>query len=143
RYYDPTIGRFLSRDPLTSVDPAGHRSYLYASDNPARYTDPSGLMDLSGIDWSDFTPSKRSVAPKHEDPNGCPGCEGKPQWQFPNGVPGVDNWPGPMLNAILAQLRNLSASASSDDTTPSSQSGLTAQDNPDQGTFDSVILLTN
>lgn len=38
RYYDPTIGRFLSQDPLG----VGH-PYVYASDNPVRYVDPSGL----------------------------------------------------------------------------------------------------
>ena len=38
RYYDPSIGRFLSRDPL----PGGNR-YAYVENNPVNFTDPSGL----------------------------------------------------------------------------------------------------
>jgi RHS repeat-associated protein len=40
RYYDPTVGVFLSVDPLVSKtgDP-----YLYASGNPTTRSDPSGL----------------------------------------------------------------------------------------------------
>ncbi len=40
RYYDPTIGRFLSRDPAGMVD--GTNLYVYAGDNPVSYSDPSG-----------------------------------------------------------------------------------------------------
>ncbi len=36
RYYDPTLGRFLSRDPVGS-------GYAYAYDNPLSFVDPSGL----------------------------------------------------------------------------------------------------
>lgn len=42
RYYDPSIGRFLSRDPLSTGDPAGHQPYPYGGDNPATNSDPSG-----------------------------------------------------------------------------------------------------
>ena len=41
RYYDPATGQFLTVDPL--VDSTGH-PYAYAADNPANYTDPSGLF---------------------------------------------------------------------------------------------------
>ena len=43
RYYDPTTGRFLSRDPLSAGDPTGHHPYGYATNNPANASDPSGL----------------------------------------------------------------------------------------------------
>ena len=40
RYYDPTIGVFLSVDPL--VGKTG-QPYLYANGNPTTLSDPSGL----------------------------------------------------------------------------------------------------
>ncbi|HEY2670856.1 MAG TPA: RHS repeat-associated core domain-containing protein, partial [Rugosimonospora sp.] len=44
RYYDPTIGRFLSPDPMDNNDePDSANPYAYAADNPATFTDPSGL----------------------------------------------------------------------------------------------------
>ncbi len=50
RYYDPDLGRFLSRDPLGYA--AGANLYLYAGGNPAAYTDPDGefaFLILAGI----------------------------------------------------------------------------------------------
>jgi len=44
RYYDPTLQRFLSPDPV-QTDPhtgASFNRYEYANDNPYRYTDPDG-----------------------------------------------------------------------------------------------------
>ena len=40
RYYDPTIGRFISRDPAGMPD--GVNRYSYVSNNPVNFTDPSG-----------------------------------------------------------------------------------------------------
>lgn len=49
RYYDPALGRFLGPDPappalddLRSLNP-----YLYASNNPVRFTDPLGLASAA------------------------------------------------------------------------------------------------
>lgn len=42
RYYDPTIGRFISRDPAGMPD--GVNQYAYANNNPVNFTDPSGLV---------------------------------------------------------------------------------------------------
>ena len=44
RYYEPGSGRFLSHDPEmgSSDDPISMHRYLYAGDNPANYSDPSG-----------------------------------------------------------------------------------------------------
>jgi RHS repeat-associated protein len=45
RYYDPSIGRFISRDPLADITSGlpSNNPYAYAVSNPLRYTDPSGL----------------------------------------------------------------------------------------------------
>jgi RHS repeat-associated protein len=41
RYYDPTIGRFISQDPDPAVNP-----YAYAFDSPTDLTDPLGRATL-------------------------------------------------------------------------------------------------
>jgi RHS repeat-associated protein len=45
RYYDPKLGRFISTDPVPSglENAIGHNPYLYALNNPLRFTDPLGL----------------------------------------------------------------------------------------------------
>lgn len=44
RYYDPEIGRFLSRDPagISVGDTFGVNRYVYANNNPHGYVDPDG-----------------------------------------------------------------------------------------------------
>jgi len=44
RYYDPSVGRFLSMDPVdaSGTDGSNLDRYWYANDNPYRYTDPDG-----------------------------------------------------------------------------------------------------
>jgi len=46
RYYDPAIGRFLSRDPLPGAmwDPGSQNAYAYAGNNPVTRSDPSGMF---------------------------------------------------------------------------------------------------
>jgi RHS repeat-associated protein len=45
RQYDPTTGRFLSLDPdFEAGDPNQMGGYAYAGDNPATFSDPTGLM---------------------------------------------------------------------------------------------------
>jgi len=48
RYYDPVAGRFLSVDPVTTdAKTGGHfNRYVYADNNPYRYTDPDGRSPL-------------------------------------------------------------------------------------------------
>ena len=42
RYYDSQAGRFISEDPIRS----GLNWYAYAANNPVRYIDPSGLVEV-------------------------------------------------------------------------------------------------
>jgi RHS repeat-associated protein len=46
RYYDPSVGRFLSIDPVTAISGTGanFNRYWYANNNPYRFTDPDGRM---------------------------------------------------------------------------------------------------
>jgi len=41
RYYDPEVGRYISRDPVGYKD--GMNAYLYVGDNPINHIDPQGL----------------------------------------------------------------------------------------------------
>ncbi len=51
RYYSPVTGRFITRDPFPGVinQPATLNPYVYALNNPALYTDPSGEFVLPFI----------------------------------------------------------------------------------------------
>jgi RHS repeat-associated protein len=45
RYYDPSVGRMLSRDSVTAYDTGDMRyfnAYAYAFNNPNRFSDPDG-----------------------------------------------------------------------------------------------------
>jgi RHS repeat-associated protein len=56
RYYNPTIGRFISQDPLGFVE--GPNFYTYVHDDPTNLTDPSGMGDDAGpwtVGWEWLT----------------------------------------------------------------------------------------
>lgn len=42
RAYDPTIGRWISRDPIGELGPDGANLYAYVRNNPTSYVDPNG-----------------------------------------------------------------------------------------------------
>jgi RHS repeat-associated protein len=48
RYYDPALGVYLSRDPLS---PAGENAYVYAGANPINVIDPLGLRWEDAPGW--------------------------------------------------------------------------------------------
>lgn len=48
RFYDPTTGQFLTRDP---IEPLTRSAYGYVYGNPLNATDPSGLIGIPGTDW--------------------------------------------------------------------------------------------
>jgi RHS repeat-associated protein len=48
RFYDPTTGRFISRDPIMAfTDSQQINGYAYAHNNPINFSDPSGLWDCN------------------------------------------------------------------------------------------------
>ena len=60
RYYDPEVGRFISPDDISYLDPDsinGLNLYVYCSNNPVMYYDPTGhwldtVIDIISICWS-------------------------------------------------------------------------------------------
>ena len=50
RFYDPTLGRFLTRDPLqgSAFEPQSINPYAYAANNPVNRTDATGLLSEGG-----------------------------------------------------------------------------------------------
>ena len=52
RYYDPTLGRFISPDRLVPEpgDPQSLNRYAYVHNNPLKYTDPTGHWIESAVD---------------------------------------------------------------------------------------------
>jgi RHS repeat-associated protein len=47
RYYDPDVGRFLTRDPLSGriSSPQSLNRYTYCQNNPQKFVDPWGLLE--------------------------------------------------------------------------------------------------
>jgi RHS repeat-associated protein len=68
RYYDPTIGRFLSQDPEPSINP-----YPYDSDDPIDKVDPSGRSDTAEYTEEtgeeDTFIARQRAAPENPAPN--------------------------------------------------------------------------
>jgi RHS repeat-associated protein len=49
REYDPATGRFVSLDPIQdTADPQQWNGYAYANNNPATFSDPTGLLNPIG-----------------------------------------------------------------------------------------------
>lgn len=55
RYYDPEIGRFISRDAVSTDDVA---MYVYAANQPHRFRDPDGKDPIEGLTYPKFVPGK-------------------------------------------------------------------------------------
>jgi hypothetical protein len=90
RYYDPTLGRFLSRDPIKD----GRNWYTYCENNPVPFVDPNGLQ-ITGTGVGNFRRveslperSRRAIAIVN-DPEGW-----KARWRDPNGRDQTDPCPG-------------------------------------------------
>ena len=62
RYYDPTVGMFLSVDPVTAYEKPGQNfnRFWYASNNPYRFTDPDGREVTVKVERDTYTKSSIS-----------------------------------------------------------------------------------
>jgi RHS repeat-associated protein len=67
RYYDPSVGRFISRDPfpMSLALPRMSNRYQYALSNPVELTDPSGLSSIDGNQGSGEVLGTRTDTPNN------------------------------------------------------------------------------
>ncbi|QQP99023.1 hypothetical protein JHW38_24085 [Lysobacter enzymogenes] len=81
RYYDPSVGRFLSVDPVAADTGTGanFNRYAYANSNPYRFTDPDGRTPRQDIkdrkDWSSIAAKDSSAATRMATSAGSSGGE--------------------------------------------------------------------
>ncbi len=76
REYDPTLGRFISIDPIMDLtDPQQWHPYTYANNSPVTFSDPSGLVPTCDENGNTTCPT-----PDPENPGGCTNC-----WSNPGG----------------------------------------------------------
>ena len=117
RYYDPSIGKFISEDPI-GFEGSGPNFYAYVRNNPIVYRDPTGLCYtatdkgllivscLAGMDPSfldPIGPEKPQDSTDSPDPVG-----GQRNLPGPRGPlnPGGAGSPGPDGGALGAQIAN-------------------------------------
>lgn len=68
RYYDPSIGRFISPDPALDLrNPQWMNSYAYAGDNPVSRMDPSGLASCSSTKKTNCMPDADALRGKQKN----------------------------------------------------------------------------
>ncbi len=79
RYYDGTLGRFLSADTIvpSPANPQSLNRYAYTLNNPLRYTDPTGHYTPEEI--------KKYLQDNFEDTK-------KPKWHRLSSATGVLTW---------------------------------------------------
>ncbi|WP_447035758.1 RHS repeat-associated core domain-containing protein [Streptomyces sp. DSM 118878] len=70
REYDPAIGQFLSVDPvLDSSAPQTLNGYSYASNNPASFSDPTGLHQMMQNGGGDDSNAQNDFIESHASPD--------------------------------------------------------------------------
>ncbi|MCF0092487.1 tRNA(Glu)-specific nuclease WapA [Micromonospora sp. MH99] len=75
RNYDPTIGRFVSVDPLQDLtDPQQWNGYSYANNSPVTMSDPDGLIPADCMEYDCYGYDSRPL--KDGDGRGAGGCPG-------------------------------------------------------------------
>jgi RHS repeat-associated protein len=112
RYYNPTLQRFISSDPIGLE--GGLNTYAYVENNPLSYVDPDGLR------FRDIRPAPRRPSPSQEDSqnrarclNGQ--CPTPDDFQYPS-------TPGPYLKCEWTCPKNPQACSNGD---PNPNDGLT------------------
>lgn len=77
REYDPTLGRFISVDPIMDLtDPQQWNGYAYGNNSPVTFSDPTGLYFFEGVEgnglhaYVEDSPDGRKVKPRKRKKSG-------------------------------------------------------------------------
>jgi RHS repeat-associated protein len=73
RAYDPTLGRFISHDPLGRLAAEGQdtQPYVYVGNNPINQTDPSGMLIIGAPKGGGGSPPKAPTGTNPINPISC------------------------------------------------------------------------
>jgi RHS repeat-associated protein len=111
RYYDPSLGRFITPDPIyDTAHPKSLNSYTYAWSNPVTGSDPSGMfMDLGGgMQCNANYTGKKCINQGSNGPPGsgvdAPKTKSKPPPPSRPTIRSVEKVPKGEENAILKEL---------------------------------------
>ncbi len=109
RWYDPSIGRYISQDPIGGQlsDPQSHNRYVYVSNLPTVLTDPSGLaymFSVNNLCWNWGTWRYEACGPSPSQSSGVMSV-GEPPTGISSGSgagPGAALFVGAVIIADLA-----------------------------------------
>jgi RHS repeat-associated protein len=100
RYYQPEVGRFISKDPWAGDlwRPGTLNSYVYVLDSPVNRIDPSGLQEPSRVQAEPWPGAPPTSTPSSSS--------GEPPWPQPTAAPTVPLGPSstPSASDITRQL---------------------------------------
>ena len=110
RYYSPTLGRFLSRDPAGYVD--GLSTYEYVGSDPLSYIDPMGLnLYAIGGTWEELSDNANTAKFynnfKHD--NGTNKIQKRYYWRGPgfDSKGGKPKWRGAVGTSVEAIINDV------------------------------------
>jgi RHS repeat-associated protein len=67
RYYDSTIGRFITVDPIMDLaDPQQWNGYAYSNNNPITWSDPTGLKPMIDGQWGSSRAAARASTGRYD-----------------------------------------------------------------------------
>ncbi len=109
RFYDPYVGRFISPDTIVPNpgDGQNFNRYSYVRNNPLKYVDPSGHMEINEGDWAP-SPLVDLWLLRIQDNTTCPACSTAmidwADWIYTH--PGYDPANDPFLAMVQAHIEN-------------------------------------